>query len=498
MKKRPFIITILFTIIILVIVIITKHFLAYNKNETLLTKSSQNFIDTIVHSDMKAGDIPGASILIVKDDKVFLNKGYGYANLEKKIKAKPTTKYEIASNTKAFTGYAISELAQEGKLKLNDKVSKYIPGFYMTYNDKKQDITIKQLLGQKSGIPSDITSEDKTEQYGDSIKNLVNSIKGKELNHKPGDTFEYSNMNYDVLGLVIQNVSKESYQSYIKNHILTPLHMKQTSFKTTNTKSKNEAVGYEQSGGSIKKSAPSFNIGDTPAAYLMSNTRDLEHWVKMQLSPSDKTKDIVNQSHQTINESQGEDDANGYASGWFTNTNANYIYHNGTLDNFSSVILLNPKKSYAIVVLANINSNKVPQLADHLNAQVTNHKHYTTIETKINQAYNFNVIATILSLIGIAISLYFILRRLFAIKNGLYKVQRSKTSLYLFILLMLIFVLISIAIYLIPYFVLGNNSWSFVMTWLPSHAKYLLFSFYGLVISITISFIIIILSKKSY
>lgn len=86
MKKRPFIITLIFTIVILIIVIITKHFLAYNKSETLLTKSSQNFIDTIVQSDMKAGDIPGASILIVKDNKVFLNKGYGYANVEKKRK----------------------------------------------------------------------------------------------------------------------------------------------------------------------------------------------------------------------------------------------------------------------------------------------------------------------------------------------------------------------------------------------------------------------------
>ncbi|POC78591.1 serine hydrolase FLP, partial [Vibrio vulnificus] len=115
-------------------------------------------------------------------------------------------------------GYAILELAKNGKLSLNDHVSKYIPGFYMKYDGKKQDITIKQLLGQKSGIPADITSEDQTEVYGDSIKNLVQSIKGKELNHKPGDTFEYSNMNYDVLGLIIQNVSKESYNTYIKDH----------------------------------------------------------------------------------------------------------------------------------------------------------------------------------------------------------------------------------------------------------------------------------------
>lgn len=151
---------------------------------------------------------------------------------------------------------------------------------------------------------------------------------------------------------------------------------------------------------------------------------------------------------------------------------------------------------YGIVVLANMNSNKVTQLADHLNAQVMNHKHYTTIETKIDQAHNMNVIISIISMIGVIISLYFILRRLFAIKHGKYMVQRSKVSLYAFILVMVVFVLISVAIYLLPYFVLGNNSWSFVMTWLPAHAKWALFSFYSCIILITILLVIIILSQK--
>ncbi|MDU4602548.1 MAG: serine hydrolase FLP, partial [Staphylococcus warneri] len=93
-------------------------------------------------------------------------------------------------------------------------------------------------------------------------------------------------------------------------------------------------------------------------------------------------------------------------------------------------------------------------------------------------------------------SLYFILRRLFAIKHGKYMVQRSKVSLYAFILVMVVFVLISVAIYLLPYFVLGNNSWSFVMTWLPAHAKWALFSFYSCIILITILLVIIILSQK--
>ncbi|MBF0832447.1 beta-lactamase family protein, partial [Lactobacillus murinus] len=80
--------------------------------------------------------------------KVFLNKGYGYQDVDKKVKASPTTKYEIASNTKAFTGLAILKLAQEGRLNLNDDVSKHVPHFKMNYNGQNETITIKQLLAQ--------------------------------------------------------------------------------------------------------------------------------------------------------------------------------------------------------------------------------------------------------------------------------------------------------------------------------------------------------------
>lgn len=75
------------------------------------------------------GKIPGVSVLIIKDNKIFLNKGYGYANVSQKTKVTPRTRFEIASNTKAFTGYSVLQLAKEGKLNLNDKVSKYVPGF---------------------------------------------------------------------------------------------------------------------------------------------------------------------------------------------------------------------------------------------------------------------------------------------------------------------------------------------------------------------------------
>ena len=319
MKIKLFVIVVIFLMTILSIISITTREITHSKNETILTHASQKHIDKMVETAMKKGDIPGLAILIIKDNKIFLNKGYGYANIEKRAKVNPHTQFEIASNTKAFTGYAILQLVQEGKINLNDKVSTFIPGFKMKYEDKKIDITIEQLLAQTSGIPGDITEEDRYSKQYDSIENIVNFAKGKRLNHAPGETFEYSNMNYDILGLIIQNVTHQSYTSYIQKHVLAPLKMKHTTFKVNNTKANNEALGYIWEDNENKVAQPEFNIGDTPAAYMMSSTSDLAKWVQLQIHPTSKSQaQLIRQSHQVLSNSlNSEPNADSYGSGWF-------------------------------------------------------------------------------------------------------------------------------------------------------------------------------------
>lgn len=399
MKIKLFVIVVIFLMTILSIISITTREIAHSKNETILTHASQKHIDKMVETAMKKGDIPGLAILIIKDNKIFLNKGYGYANIEKKAKVNPHTQFEIASNTKAFTGYAILQLAQEGKINLNDKVSTFIPGFKMKYEDKERDITIEQLLAQTSGIPGDITEENRYSKQYDSIENIVNFAKGKRLNHVPGETFEYSNMNYDILGLIIQNVTHQSYTSYIQKHVLAPLKMKHTTFKVNNTKSNNEALGYIWEDNENKVAQPEFNIGDTPAAYMMSSTSDLAKWVQLQIHPTSKSQaKLIRQSHQVLSNSlNSEPNADSYGSGWFINTDDHLVFHTGVLDNFSSQILLNIRKSYGIVVLANTNSNQVTRLAEHLNTQIMNNRHYTTIEEKVNQTKDMQLIISTLA-----------------------------------------------------------------------------------------------------
>ncbi|MCD8923620.1 serine hydrolase domain-containing protein [Staphylococcus epidermidis] len=480
MKIKLFVIVVIFLMTILSIISITTREITHSKNETILTHASQKHIDKMVETAMKKGDIPGLAILIIKDNKIFLNKGYGYANIEKKAKVNPHTQFEIASNTKAFTGYAILQLAQEGKINLNDKVSTLIPGFKMKYEDKENDITIEQLLAQTSGIPGYITEENRYSKQYDSIENIVNFAKGKRLNHAPGETFEYSNMNYDILGLIIQNVTHQSYTSYIQKHVLAPLKMKHTTFKVNNTKANNEALGYIWEDNENKVAQPEFNIGDTPAAYMMSSTSDLAKWVQLQIHPTSKSQaQLIRQSHQVLSNSlNSEPNADSYGSGWFINTDDHLVLHTGVLDNFSSQILLNIRKSYGIVVLANTNSSQVTRLAEHLNTQIMNNRHYTTIEEKVNQTKNMQLIISTLADIFMVIFSILVFSKILKLRDGHIFIRKCLRTSIMFSIILLGFVAMNILFYLLPLIILGDATWGFVLSWLPLHSKYLVVSVY--------------------
>lgn len=100
------------------------------------------------------------------------------------------------------------------------------------------------MIAQTSGISGDITNDDKITKDTNSLEGLVHSIKGRNLDAKPGKQFEYSNMNYDILGLIVQKASHQSYTTYLNTHLFTPLHMTQSTVKESNMKKNNDAQGY--------------------------------------------------------------------------------------------------------------------------------------------------------------------------------------------------------------------------------------------------------------
>ncbi|MCJ1655638.1 serine hydrolase [Staphylococcus sp. NRL 16/872] len=472
-------------IILLIIVIIISVGIKMKPSYSMFSPSSQIYIDKMVTNEMKDDHIPGMSVLIIKHNKVFLNKGYGYANVDKQIKVSPKTRFEIASNTKAFTGYAIMQLVEDGKININDKVSNYIPGFYMKYKGKKEDITVNQLIAQTSGIPGDITDDDKVTKKNNNLAGIVDSIKGRKLNAKPGKQFEYSNMNYDMLGLIVQNVSHESYSNYMKNHIFKPLNMRHSTTKESNEKKTNDAQGYKVKYGKAYVDNPEFNLGDNPAAYMMTGTKDLEPWIRFQLNSHSKQSALIKETHQPKVKTEQKTSPTSYATGWFVDENAKdtLVYHPGTLENYSSYIILNPKKDYGIVVLANAYSKNVPELAHHLDTQMSANQHVTTLQNLINQWQAVIIAFTVIITLAIISSFVLIYRHLISHKPLKFDFKSRNIQLRL-LMLIVAFALILGMIHLLPSIVLANTDWQFIMSWLPTSAKVALMSILVLLTSL--------------
>lgn len=169
------------------------------------------------------------SVLIANDREIIFEKSYGYACNAFDIRNTIETKFRIGSLTKGFTAIAILQLVEQGKLNLEDPLTRFIPDY--PHGDQ---ITITNLLTHTSGIPNHTELESfNTDRrvYPFKLLQTINTFKYKALDFTPGEQSAYSNSNYLLLGYILEKVSKMSYESYIQKHILDPLEMKNTGFE---------------------------------------------------------------------------------------------------------------------------------------------------------------------------------------------------------------------------------------------------------------------------
>ncbi|UKB80312.1 serine hydrolase [Chryseobacterium sp. MEBOG07] len=195
-------------------------------------KSKQ--LDQLFATYEKAGLFSG-SVLIAEKGKIIFEKSYGYRNAPKKQKNTNNSLYRVFSTTKMFTAKVILQLEEQGKLSLNDKLSKYYPDF-----PKGDSITLANLLSHTSGIPNDTNSE-----YTVDEETFIKYISAKPLNFSPGKDWDYSNSGYYILSYIIKKVSGLNYDQAIENYILKPLKMDHSGFHFNSVTDENKALGYE-------------------------------------------------------------------------------------------------------------------------------------------------------------------------------------------------------------------------------------------------------------
>ena len=257
--------------------------------------------------------------------------------------------YQIGSMTKAFTGLAVQKLISEGELSESDTVSELIPGYEAYYNSEPCEISVGQLLSQTSGYTnkeSDYPSA--TEEM--SLQDWASSISGKELATRPGEEYAYSNVNYDLLGAVIEQVSGKSYAEYMRYEILDPLGLTHTYAQVPGAGANivsGSRLGYRHS---FRYEIPVIE-GRIPAGYFYSNAADMAKWIEIWIGTADIPKEYKELIGAVKTRLNGVGD---YYSGWELFENG-VIGHSGGTPNFSSRIVFSEDEKTGVCVLTNLN-----------------------------------------------------------------------------------------------------------------------------------------------
>ena len=239
------------------------------------TSAAVQRMQTIVKS-YTAGNSFMGTVLVAEGDRILLSQGFGMASLEWNIPNDAETKFKVCSLTKQFTAALVLLLEQDGKLNIDDPVSKYLSDAPTSWGM----ITLRNLLDHTSGIP-DLIDEKEFATWSMSPhtpEEQLATFRNKPLEFQPGARFEYSNSNYVVLGIVIEKVSGHRYEALLRDRILEPLRMENTGLDTDELVLPRRAEGYGQGrNGLVAARSMSMSV-PWAAGSLYSTTGDLLHW----------------------------------------------------------------------------------------------------------------------------------------------------------------------------------------------------------------------------
>ena len=330
-------------------------------------------MEQVVHSYLDQRQFMG-TVLVARDGKVLLSKGYGSANLEWDVPNSPATKFRLGSITKQFTAACILLLEERGKLKTDDPVKKYLPDAPAAWDN----VTIFNLLTHTSGIPSFTGFPDyhSTEAIPTTPEQLVARFRDKPLEFQPGEKWNYSNSGYVLLGYLIEKVSQQSYSQFVQANIFSPLGMRDSGYDSNSAIIAHRASGYDQGDkgpantGFIDMSIP-FSAGA-----LYSTTEDLLRWEEGLMGG----KVLSPASLQKMTTPFKSD----YAFGLSVHTanGRKVIEHGGGIEGFNTMLAYYPEDKLTVVVLANLSGRAPDAIAHNLAAVAHGEKVVLTSERK--------------------------------------------------------------------------------------------------------------------
>jgi CubicO group peptidase (beta-lactamase class C family) len=306
---------------------------------------------------------PGCALAIVKDNEIIYKRGYGMANLEYGVPISPSTIFHIASVSKQFAAMAVTLLAHEGKLSLEDEVRQYVPEM----PDFGEKITIRHLIHHTSGIRDQwemvimagwrmddvITTDD--------ILDLLS--KQRELNFKPGEKFLYCNTGYTLLGVIVKNVTGKSLREFCEERIFQPLGMHNTHFHDDHCMIvKNRAYSYTPAGYNQYRNAV-LSYATVGATSLFTTVEDLALWDKEFYEANIFGKEVIEEMHSQGLLNNGE--KTGYAHGLMIRPyrGLNVVEHSGGDSGFRTHLMRFPEQHFSVIIFSNLSTVSPGELA---------------------------------------------------------------------------------------------------------------------------------------
>ena len=334
-----------------------------------LSSAHADKIDEYITIQMRRLHIPGLSLAIIRDGRVTRAHGYGFANLELKAPANTDTVYEIGSNTKQFTAAAIMMLAEEGKVRLEDPITKYFPDAPEAW----RKITIRHLLSHTSGIQNhvavphwlDVFRTNLAFETAPSRDELLRMFFKLPMEFQPGETWAYDNTGYYLLGIIIEKVSGKSYWEFLEERIFKPLGMTATRSTDPQPIVANRASGYEWKNDRFENRPILLPAIAFSAGSLLSTAEDMAKWDAALYTEKLLKKSSLDQMWTPAVTNDGTDAPFNYGFGWFIDSYHGHrlVQHSGGTPGFSSLIYRFVDDKLTIIVLTNHSDMIIDELA---------------------------------------------------------------------------------------------------------------------------------------
>jgi CubicO group peptidase (beta-lactamase class C family) len=318
-------------------------------------------IDAFVTTELAREKVPGAEVGIYSRGRVLLAKGYGLANVELNVPVKPKTMFQSGSVGKQFVSAAIMMLVEEGKISLDDSVTKYFPEAPTSW----KPILIKNLLSHTSGL-SEYESGDRTGPKGEfylrldfTEDELATKIEGLPIEWAPGSKWAYRNTNYVLLGIIIHKITGKRYDEFLAERIFKPLGMASTRLISERDIIPNRAAGYELDDGQLTNQewvSPTFN--STADGTLYFNVVDLAKWDEALYGTRLLKQDSLDRMWTVYPLNDGKPNPAGYGFAWMIGDQNGHkrIEHGGAWQGFTCRISRYPDDSLTVVVLTNLDA----------------------------------------------------------------------------------------------------------------------------------------------